>query len=144
MPAHFSFLAFASAQVVIDLESGYNMYLDRYPVHRFLHTLPGGLFAAATVILLLLSVRRFAPQTRQWRELAPIAVTTGAVIGSVSHSLLDAMMHSDVRLFGPWGATGHLMGLVSLPVLHIGCTATGLLGAAILLLRHARSNKTGS
>ena len=140
---HFSFLAFVFTQVVIDLESAYNLYLDRYPVHRFLHTLPGGLVAAASVILLLLGVRRYVPQFRRWREIVPVAVATGAVIGSVSHSLLDAIMHSDVRLFGPWGATGHMTGLLSLTALHLSCTMAGLLGAIILLLRYARGNETG-
>ena len=143
IPAHFSFLAFISTQVAIDLESGYNLYLDRYPAHNFFHTLPGGLLAATALILVLLTVRRLFPQVHPWHEFSPSAIISGAVIGSTSHSILDALTHSDVRLFGPWGETGHLMGIVSLPVLHLSCTAAGLLGVVVLFLRYARVNATG-
>ena len=34
---------FALVQIGIDLESGYNLLLDRWPVHARLHTLPGAL-----------------------------------------------------------------------------------------------------
>jgi len=37
-PRHISFLAFCAANVLIDVESLYNLVQRRHPVHAFFHT----------------------------------------------------------------------------------------------------------
>jgi membrane-bound metal-dependent hydrolase YbcI (DUF457 family) len=35
-------------------------------------------------------------------ETSAVAVLVGAPVGGLSHSLLDGLMHPDVRPFAPW------------------------------------------
>jgi hypothetical protein len=46
-PKHISFLAFCTANVLMDVEPLYYMVTRQYPLHRFLHT-----YVGATIVLL--------------------------------------------------------------------------------------------
>ena len=48
-PRHFSFVAFAGTQVVIDLETLYSILIGEYPLHRTLHSLVGATVIGALV-----------------------------------------------------------------------------------------------
>lgn len=146
-PRHFSWAAFGAAQVVIDLETLYFLRHRTYPVHRFLHTLPGafaaGLFTAAALLLareaLGKSLRgkfgrtdyRLASEGSTWGILA------GALLGGLSHPLLDGLMHADVRPFAPFSQANPLLGLVSLGGLHVTCFFLAVVGAVVLWTRTA-------
>jgi len=61
----------------------------------------------------------------------------GGLIGGASHSLLDSMMHSDVRPFWPF-ADGTLLGIIGAGGLHIGCLVAGVVGLGALLVGNNR------
>jgi membrane-bound metal-dependent hydrolase YbcI (DUF457 family) len=64
---------------------------------------------------------------------APAAVIAGALIGTLSHVMLDSIMHSDISPLAPWSNVNVLLGLVSIETLHLFCVGTGLLGVGLWL-----------
>lgn len=101
-PRHFSFTAFAASNVLIDVEPLVRMLgiLDDTILHGPTHTLPGAVVIAALTL----------PAIRLWdRTAAALHLTglrppaiptwmilTSALIGTVSHVLLDGLMHADM------------------------------------------------
>ncbi len=155
VPRWFSWTAFVASQIVIDLESLYFLTRHQYPVHRSLHTLVGATLAGVGTAIVLLGLRALAsrgfgpgalePRFPRFRyELAPHALAVGALVGGISHPLLDGLMHSDVRPFGPWSDANPWLGAVSLDVLHDGCLIAGVAGGVILALRGWRASRQRS
>ena len=70
----------------------------------------------------------------------PIAAWSG-VFGGVLHSVLDGLMHPDVRPLRPFSDANPLYGLVSVRVVYLICIITGLIGAAVLLAWERRSRR---
>lgn len=117
-PRRFGFLAFAAANVIIDIEPLYYMLTYQYPLHRFFHTLPGAALAAVLTGLLFAIAQAALRRIRQRRmggnpEFQPAAFWLGAWSGALSHVLLDSLVHADVHLFAPLSSTNPLWGLVS-------------------------------
>lgn len=150
----FSFGAFALVQVAIDVESGWNMLTGRYPVHDHLHTMPGALLVAALVAL---AARPGLPPVMRRLRLtlagvdgypasllpsaAPagwIPIVIGAVLGAVTHVLLDAVIHADARPFGE-GNPLYVPG--SFIPMHVLCLAAGVVGAGICIARARRAGQ---
>ena len=63
------------------------------------------------------------------------AAWAGALVGTISHILLDAVMHVDVRPFWPFVAANPMQGWVSIEALQWGCVAAGVAGLALLAAR---------
>ena len=138
-PRQFSIAAYSVAQVVIDIESGYYLLKGEYPVHRQAHTfLMGGLIGLVCGLIVSRIGRAWAkprdaiPEAWAVEYRLPIAAYSGFV-GGVFHSLLDGIMHADIRPFRPFTDANPLYGLVSLQILYLFCIVTGVVGAAILL-----------
>ena len=144
-PQYFSWTAFAAAQIVIDCETAYFILRREFPVHRTLHTFAGatlaGLATAVILFVLIGGIRALTPEIldtleRRWAWLGAerrlVSVLAGAVIGGFSHSLLDGIMHLDVRPFMPWSPSNPLLGIVGLGALHLGCAVAGLVGVVVL------------
>ena len=143
-PRQVSFLAFAVTQVLIDLESLYNLVQGAWPVHRELHTIGlatvAGLaagtctwLAARTLADRRLTVR---PVLRAEGALAPALV--GGAAGGSTHSLLDGLMHSDIQPFQPFSRTNPLLGLVGQEALHLVCALAGILGLFWIAVHYRR------
>ena len=143
----FSWTAFCAAQVVIDCESLYHIVHHDYPVHRFFHSFVGaglaGSAASAGIFLLLYLIGRTSSllEDDRWRripalrgEVAPLGVWMGGVLGGLSHTVLDGMMHRDVRPFVPWSDENPFLGIVSVGTLHLLCVAAAVLGTLGLTL----------
>jgi len=136
-PSRFSFVAYAASQVVIDVESGYFLATRQWPVHRTLHTfLVGSLVGAATGLVIATVGRRLprwdtGPPARR-AELQMTSAVSGGTIGGIVHSLLDGVMHRDIRPFLPFTESNPLLGQVSLSTLYWGCVLTGVAGLALL------------
>jgi len=146
-PRRFSMAAYTLAQVVIDLESGYYLLRGEYPVHRQAHTfLLGGLIGLLCGLIVSRVGERWArprdvvPEALAAEYRLPLAVASG-IFGGVFHSVLDGIMHPDIRPFRPFTDANPLFGLVSLQVLYLFCVITGLVGAALLLAWERRPRR---
>ena len=146
-PRQFSMAAYSLAQVVIDLESGYYLLRGEYPVHRQAHTFfLGGLIGLLCGLIVSqigewwARPRDLVPEPLAAEYRLPIAAVSG-IFGGLFHSVLDGIMHADIRPFRPFTDANPLYGLVSLRVLYLFCIITGLVGAALLLARERRSRR---
>jgi hypothetical protein len=147
-PRQFSMAAYSVAQIVIDLESGYHLLHGDYPVHRQAHTFfLGGLIGLACGLIVsrlgtwLARPRDAIPEALAAEYRLPIAALSG-IFGGVLHSLLDGIMHADMRPFRPFTNSNPLYGLVSVQVIYLFCIVTGLVGAALLLAWERRARRT--
>jgi len=139
-PRHVSFLAFAASNVLIDVESLYNLIHPRDQVHAFLHTYLGASLVIPVVVLLFVLLRSLAPHLRLpnvfgWRALAVRPVAIGAILGAYTHVMLDSVMHVDIRPLAPWSAANPLLSVLSLETLHWACAAAGMAGLIGVSLR---------
>lgn len=126
---HFSLVLFIAIQVVIDLESLYNLIRERYPVHRFLHT-----FVGATLLAILAALPAFSKWASKLgatglRRFSLLLATT--LFATWSHVVLDGVMHRDIRPFWPFTDRNPLLGAIDLGVLHLGLVALGLFGLIV-------------
>ena len=137
---HLSFMVFGGAQVLMDIEPLIGLIQNRPVLHGYTHTLAGalliGLVAALTGrpvserVLRGLSIPH-SPLT--WR-----AAFAGAFIGTYSHVLLDAVMHSDMNPWWPLAAGNGLLGLIPLGLLHQVCAGVGAVSAVLIALAARR------
>lgn len=139
-PRHVSFLAFCTANVLIDLESLHNLVRGHHPVHAFFHTYVGATLVVAATLLLFLGVKRLAsrtwvPDLFRWRALTTRQVLIGAALGAYTHVVLDSVMHHDIQPLQPFSPDNALLGLVPLGVLHLACLAAGVLGGLVAATR---------
>jgi membrane-bound metal-dependent hydrolase YbcI (DUF457 family) len=137
-PRHISFLAFCAANVVIDVESLYNLVHHREPVHAFLHTYVGATLVwlgLAALFWLALQLPVIASRLR----LTLRQVALGALLGAYSHVLLDSVMHVDIQPLQPLSAANVLHRIVSLSALHWSCVAAGVMGMLVIGIRQLRA-----
>jgi hypothetical protein len=146
-PRQFSMAAYSLAQVVIDVESGYYLLRGEYPVHRQAHTfLLGGLIGLLCGLIVSrvggwwARPRDAVPEALAAEFRMPVAVVSG-IFGGVFHSVLDGIMHADIHPFRPLTDANPLYNLVSVRMLYLFCTITGLVGAALLLAWQRRQRR---
>jgi len=147
-PGRISWTVFAASNVLIDLEPIGLFFLIGDPAHPWLHTVPGAL--AVAIVAALAGRRpcegflrwwnsRLSPGQAQWLgtppEIPMASAWAGALLGTLSHVVLDAFMHGDVRILWPLQEANPLVGKVDLGLLHAGCVVAGLAGIAILAIR---------
>jgi hypothetical protein len=146
-PRQFSMAAYTLSQIVIDIESGYYMLHHASPVHRQAHTFAlGGLIGLACGLIVskvgtwLARPRDVVPEALAAEYRLPVAVVSG-IFGGMFHSVLDGIMHADIRPFRPFTQANPLYGLVSVQILYLFCIVTGLVGAALLLAWQRRPRR---
>jgi hypothetical protein len=152
-PGRISWTVFALANVLIDLEPIGLFFLIGDPAHPWLHTVPGALAVAVVAatggrrpgeLFLRWWNTRLSPAQARWLWVRPGitagAAWSGALLGTLSHVVLDAFMHGDVRILWPIRDANPLLGLVDLGTLHAGCVVAGVAGIAILALRRRRAD----
>ena len=151
----FSLLTFGIAQVAMDIEPLVGMLRGTDVLHGPTHTYLAAPFIAVAAAVVSPWVCR--PILRRWnRELihyrldgfvesesfAPGPGLAGALAGTLSHVMLDSIMHADIAPLAPWSGSNALLGFVSLGALHQLCVAAGLLGVAGLFARRASKTVT--
>jgi hypothetical protein len=140
-PRRLSMAAFVAAQVVIDVESLYWLLRGAWPVHRLLHTFLGGACVGVGVAVVLRAFartpvgQRLAQRSGLTGEFETVPVFVGSLVGGLSHSVLDGIMHADIQPLRPFSEANPLLGSLDLFNLHLACVVTGFLGAAILTIR---------
>ena len=138
---HFSVLTFGIAQVAMDIEPLVGLVRGADVLHGATHTYLAALVIAALVAIVSPPICR--PILRRWNfelsiyhldwlatpeSFAPVAVIAGAVVGTVSHVLLDSFMHADMSPFAPWSNANGLLDVISIEALQRFCIIAGLFG----------------
>lgn len=141
-PRHVSFLAFCTANVLIDVEPLYFILTDEFPLHRFFHTYLGATIAVFATVALFATALKLAaaatlPNLFGWKQLTARPIALGAMLGGYSHILLDSLMHADMRPFAPFCAANPLLRAVSNDALHWARVVSGMAGIIFLGVRKA-------
>jgi membrane-bound metal-dependent hydrolase YbcI (DUF457 family) len=140
-PRQLSFLAFCTANVLIDVEPLYYMLTDQYPWHRFFHTYVGATLMLAATVGLFILVRWLAgwvsvPNWFTWQELTVRQVTIGAAAGSYSHIVLNSIMHPHIQPLFPISRSNTLLQVMDVDTLQVACLVAGLAAIVLLGVRH--------
>lgn len=136
-PKAISFVAFAAANVLIDIEPLWYMITGQHPLHRFFHTYVGATLVAMGAALLIralgVATRKLAPPLSRMFFASPLrAVVNGAALGAHSHIVLDSIMHDDIRPLAPFSEANGLHAVVSLAALHWFCVYAAVFGVLVL------------
>jgi membrane-bound metal-dependent hydrolase YbcI (DUF457 family) len=143
VPRWYSWSAFIASNVIIDCESLYYLARHEYPVHRRLHTFVGAALVGIATAAVLIGARRVLPSIAKWfdqqramirAEATALGIVVGAMVGALSHPVLDGLMHPDIEPLQPWSAENPLRGLIDIGTLHLGCLLAGLVGAVLLVV----------
>ncbi len=135
-PRAFSLTAFVAANVAIDVETGLNMLAGRTPLHATLHTFPAAAAVGLAAGLAVWAAERLVgPAAGAEAQRGP--AVAGGLLGGLSHSLLDGLMHADIRPFLPLTEANPLFRLVGVATLHEICVVFGVAGLGWLLARWA-------
>jgi len=144
-PTRVSLTAFAVTQVFIDVETLYHLVRRDRPVHGQLHSFIGassvGLAGAGAVLVSRPILNRFVPANATSgvaAERSVQAAVVGGLLGGVSHTVLDAIMHPDVSPLWPFAPGNGLFRLVSAEILEIGCVLAAVIGLSLLWLRRGQ------
>ena len=138
---HFSVITFGVAQIAMDIEPGVGMLTGADVLHGPTHTILGALVIAYLVTLIAPSVcnyllRRWNREVTHHRlprlvqsEISKTAMSVGAFFGTLSHVVLDSLMHHDIHPLTPFSQANPLMGLISHDGVYQLCAIAGVLGA---------------
>lgn len=139
----FSVITFGIAQVLMDIEPGIRLWTNSDVLHGPTHTFAGALLMAFLVTLIAPSLCNYL--LTKWNKevvfhkqpwlvyslpVSKTAVTIGALFGTLSHVILDSLMHQDIRPLSPISQANPFMGLISHDDVYMTCTLAGVLGVA--------------
>jgi hypothetical protein len=130
----FSFLIFGGSQVLMDIEPVVRMIRGDAILHGVTHTVAGALpiaiIAAAVgrpIINEVIRIFNFGMRPIDWT-----VASVSALIGTYSHIGLDAIMHRDMNPLWPIINGNHILGVISVGLLHALCVAAGLFGGSFV------------
>jgi len=131
----FSLMVFAWAQIIMDIQPLIVMISGTGHLHGFSHTYIGAtllaLFSALSGRSLSLFGLKIMGLANKHTQITWLVAFTSAFIGTYSHVILDAIMHSDVEPYFPITLNNHFLGLISIEQLHQWCFYSGLIGVII-------------
>lgn len=151
---HFSFTLFGFSQVLIDVEPLIHMIRGDAILHGPTHTYLGALLLTPIAVVVgrpicngLLRYWNYGlNSSSSWRILPiPIpwkAAWIGALVGMLSHILLDSIMHMDMRPWMPLSISNFMFHIINVDNLHIFCTVSGIVALAGMSFGILRQNKT--
>lgn len=136
-------MVFGGSQVLIDLEPGIKMIMGAGPLHGGTHTLAGAVGIGIVATCIGKPISEFVLKRVGFSEfrISWTASATAAFIGTLSHILLDAVMHADMHPWYPIGDQNGLLGLVGIGTLHAICAGMGVVGGIGVWLRHAMKTR---
>ncbi len=154
---HFSFTAFCVAQIVMDIEPLIGLKSGLAVLHGITHT-----FIAAFIIALPCAaiasfirrpiVRRFNREAAYYNlawlsepaELSRAARFNGALSGTLSHVVLDSLMHLDIRPFAPFSDANPFLGHFSHEGVYLFCTVAAITGGSGWIAAKWRRGRTSA
>lgn len=152
----FSVLTFGLAQIAMDLEPLLGMLNGWDTLHGWTHTLLGAAVIAIVVALaapLFVGpisglLNRWAAESRtQWLldpHTSRAAIWAGALMGTFSHVLLDALIHHDMHPFAPLSQANPLIGLIEHDSVYGLCALMGAAGAAVWIVLRWRGRRAAA
>ncbi len=137
----FSFMVFGGAQVLMDIEPLIAIIQHKPILHGYTHTLAGALLIGVGAALIGKPVSSYVLRQLGMlhRPLGWTAAFAGALAGTFSHVLFDALMHADMHPWWPLAHGNALLRVIPLGALHLLCLGMGIAGAALLALQRART-----
>jgi membrane-bound metal-dependent hydrolase YbcI (DUF457 family) len=153
---HFSILAFGLAQIFMDLEPLMGMLNDWPRLHGWSHTVAGalliGVATASIAIPLLPTFLRFfhrkasSPLGWLFDPCPPsrMAIWTGAMVGSLSHIVLDGLIHYDMTPLAPVSQLNPIVGWLEHDMVYGLCSILGALGAMAWVAMRWHVRRPGS
>ena len=134
---HFSFMVFGGSQVLMDIEPLIGILTNKPILHGPTHTLLGALAIGtlAGIIGKPISAAVLRGLSVPHYQFTWAASFLGAYVGTFSHIVFDAIMHSDMSPWWPIAGGNQLLGQISLGHLHVACMVAGLLGAVVVAIR---------
>ena len=139
---NFSVITFGLAQIAMDIEPGIGMLTDAEVLHGPTHTILGASVIAYLVMLIAPRICNYL--LRKWNKevtyhklpwlvqsetTSKSAVTVGAFFGTLSHVVLDSLMHHDIHPLSPFSQVNPLMGQISHDGVYQLCALAGVVGA---------------
>lgn len=144
---NFSVMTFGIAQMAMDIEPGIRMAAGMDVLHGPTHTILGALVIAFLVMLIAPSIchlvltkwnKEVTFYARPWlahpRLVSKTAVISGAFFGTLSHVVLDGLMHHDLHPLSPFSLANPLLGLVMHDGIYQACTLAGVLGIVLWMI----------
>ena len=134
---HFSFMVFGGSQVMMDIEPLVGIIQGKAILHGYTHTLAGALLIGVAAGLIGRPISAWVLRGLRIPHfpLTWTASFAGALVGTFSHVLLDAVMHSDMNPWRPIAEGNGLLAVLPVGILHMLCLGLGIVGAAILVFR---------
>lgn len=152
---HLSLITFGVAQIAMDIEPFIGMVRNSDILHGPTHTVLGAMVIAFLVALVSPSIcrpilYRYNQEVTVYKlhwlseptEPTRLAIWSGAFGGTLSHIVLDSLMHDDLRPFAPFSDANPLLYRVSHDDVYQLCFLLGVVGCMAWLLtkwvgRHA-------
>lgn len=143
----FSVITFGIAQVAMDIEPGVRMAAGTDVLHGPTHTILGALIMAFLVMLVAPGICNYL--LAKWNKeviyykrpgllhsgpVSKTAVVMGAFFGTLSHVLLDSLIHHDIHPLSPFSQANPFMDLITHDGVYQACTIVGVLGSAAWLI----------
>ena len=139
-----SVITFGIAQVAMDIEPGVGMLTGANVLHGPSHTILGAI--AIAVLVMLMAPKICSVLLRKWNKevmhyglswltqtevASKSAMALGAFFGTLSHVVLDSLMHHDIQPLLPFAQANPLTGLIAHDAVYQLCAIAGVLGAIL-------------
>lgn len=140
-PKKFSLRAFILVQIVIDIETAWNIFFGGDRLHTYLHTYVGSLLAIAISVSLIFLFNLKHHLLRKLRcysafsKFTYFSTLTGLVFGAWSHVYIDSIMHADMLPYWPMSELHPQLAAIPTFELHVFCVASLGVAFAIFLSR---------
>ncbi len=138
-PRWFSFRVFLLSQIIMDVESAWNIFRGHERLHTFFHSYFGSnvvivlslVFVLTYNLIFLNGLDMVVPNSSVWAPFKIRQALITAAIGVWSHVLLDSVMHVDMTPLRPFSDQNPSLHVISVLTLHVICLA-GFIFAAII------------
>lgn len=136
-PKWFSFRVFLLTQVIMDLETAWNIIQGNLRLHTYFHSYLGSSIVIALSASAVVA-HNFVKSGKLtgWVSLLQEQFLFTAVLGVCSHVFLDSIMHSDMSPWRPFSDLNPALHIMSVATLHVFCLSGFVLAAAIQAVRH--------